>query len=196
MPTPPRRVESRGGPGTSGTTNKRRRVEFTSTPPDSNNFTLQLKHLQNGAFAKGTWKNYETKFRKFKDFCPPGCINKRTADLWISRFAGHLALNEKLQFRTIQGYVATIRKLLSVYQNLKLDFMPKTELVLRGIKNHNNPTPKRATPITLSMLESISENIDRTCKTETNLWCMVLWGFFLALRKSNLTPSNSMGTGT
>lgn len=64
-------------------------------------------------------------------------------------------------------------------------------LSLKGIQRLNSHCVKRAEPITLDILFQFHEILDFSVNENIVYWCLFLFAFFLAARKSNLVPGSS-----
>ena len=85
--------------------------------------------------------------------------------------------------------VKTLHKLMNVNTDAFQD-MP-FRLTVMGLARNNTHVPRQAPPITPKILKDIHALLDFSVEEDLLFWAVVLVGFFLLLRKSNLVPDTS-----
>ncbi len=89
----------------------------------------------------------------------------------------------------IRNYLSGV-KLMHLHLGLDCPNLNQYDLttVLKGLARLNPHCPKQALPITPEILNKIYFELNHRDPADSTLWCMMLLGFFLMLRKSNLVP--------
>jgi hypothetical protein len=148
-----------------------------------------LQHSRRAAFATGTNKNLRVQWKSFFLFCLYFEFIPIPATLdTICLYAQFLSRSFKTT-AAIKNYLSGV-KLLHLYSAVSYPDFGAFELTLalRGLSRLNPHCPKQALPITPLILQSMYYFLDMNEPLDATYWCLLLFGFFLMLRKSNLTP--------
>ena len=181
-------------------------VDFTVVVPKNKPKQLQqpdvtledldrgVSRAQSSAFAEGTLKNLTTQWVRYLTFCTIYQINPFPASIEdLCRFAQYLSLILK-SHQSILNYISGVKTL---HKLLKFETAQFTDLLvvltLRGLHRLNTHVPKQSPPVSLEILDRISKLIDFDNEDDVIFWAVVLIGFFLLLRKSNLVPDTGAG---
>ena len=146
------------------------------------------KHFINNYNALGTRKNHKTHRKRYREFCKysnttPFPVN----EFKLSKFATFLSDLMKT-VESIKAYCATIcddhkmKGYKPVHRGLKFHRM------LAGIRKQLRHRVKRAQPMTTQLLTEIEKVVNKKKQKEEVVWCAMLGGFNMVLRKSNLVP--------
>lgn len=151
----------------------------------------QLRKTKRAALAEGATKNILVQWRAFDSFCIK--YNRHewpTSTDTLCLFAQHLAKMMR-SVKSIEAYLYSVVKL-HQYANASPPNMKDfhVQLTLKGIRQKLNHTVKQAKPLTPELLLKIRQVLDMTCTENRVFWAILLTGFFLLLRKSNLVPDN------
>ena len=150
------------------------------------------------ALADSTKKSYKSAKRRYHSFCTVHNINPLPVrEQSLSRYAASLA-NEGLAHTSIKCYMSAVRHLHieEGWGDPKLNYMPKLELVMRGIKRvqgrKHKPSPRQ--PITPELLRKLREVWLKPSAGGDGimLWAAATLCFFGFLRSGEITvPSDS-----
>ena len=139
------------------------------------------------AFAPGTRQNYLTQIFSFYAFCRFFCMP------WLSVDGSILALYAQFLSRTfrspesVRNYIHSVKKLYLILElPTKIFDDLDLKLTLRGISRLKKHVPKRAEPITPSILLEIHSLLDMSDQFHVVCWALFVIAFFSMSRKSNL----------
>ena len=145
------------------------------------------RQLVAGAFAPGTLKNLRGQWARFVTFCE--CLELRdwfpvSTEVLIMYIAWLCRLVKSQD--TVRNYVNGIRVLHSIQDADLSSFTDVTvRLALKGVDRKLRYTPRRAQPITPSILRRMLDGLDPESPREATFRALYLLSFFLFLRKSN-----------
>lgn len=142
------------------------------------------------AFAVGTRKNLKTQWKTFLLFCNFYEFEALPCTLQtICLYCQFLSRTFK-SVESIRNYVNGVKclHLLLEFEFPHLDSF-YFKLFFKGLKRVNPHEVKSALPITPPLLLKIHEVLDFQDKNISTFWCLILFGFFLICRKSNLVGS-------
>jgi hypothetical protein len=93
---------------------------------------------------------------------------------------------------SVRNYISGI-KLLHLFLDVEFPHIHEFEfkLVLKGLARLNPHLPRQALPITPDMLLEFYPFLDLRNLFDATAWCVLLFGFFLLARKSNLVPNSA-----
>ena len=162
---------------------------FAKARPPLEELDRNVRRSQMSAFAEGTLSNLTYQWVKYLDFCLFYGFQALPAEPHtLARYAEYVASTVK-SHKTVLAYISgvkTLHLLLNLDISAFVEFMFK--LTLRGMGRLNTHTPTQAPPMTAQYLSEIKKLLDFTREDDVILWAMLLVGFFLLLRKSNLVP--------
>lgn len=139
--------------------------------------------------AAGTTANVLVQWKAFEQFCVKYNTNEwPTTTETLCLFAQHLATRMR-SVKSIKSYLFGVKKL-HLYAGVQPPDLKEfhLQLTLKGLERelkHRVVQAKRMTP---KLLMKIWYLLDPKNKTHTLFWAILLTGFFLLLRKSNLVP--------
>ena len=152
------------------------------------------KRSQSKAFAPGTFANYLTQWVKYLSFL----VNFGLAGLPAT--TGVLVWYMQYISRSLKAHSSIVAYLSGVKKLHELMGLPTTafkgfllKLTLQGLWRTNEHVPRRALPMTPSILWALVKVLDLTKVDEAVFWCLCLFAFFLLFRKSNLIPDTVEG---
>ena len=150
----------------------------------------QLKVTQRAAYAEGTYKNLETQWKKYLEFCQEFDFVVMPADTeTICLYAQFLSNSFKAP-QSVKNYVNGVRVLHALNDHPVVAFKSfELKLTLKGIARVKAHTPHQAAPMTLEILLSISAVVGHST-LDVVTWAAILTAFFCMLRKSNLVPTS------
>lgn len=153
----------------------------------------ELKKSKKQAYAEGTTANVLTQWRTFNKFCDKYDIHEWPSSTeTLCLFAQYLAKRMR-SVKSIENYLFGVVKLHlyagEVAPSLK-DF--QIQLTLKGLRRRLRHRIKQAEPITPSLLLKIHKLLEFSNPKHTVFWAVLLTGFYLLLRKSNLVPINKI----
>ena len=153
---------------------------------------MNVRRAQMSAFAEGTLSNLTYQWVKYLDFCLFYGFNALPADPHIlCRYADYIASSVKSHKTVLYiSGVKTLHLLLNLPVKAFDDFIVR--ITLRGMGRLNTHTPNQAPPMTAHYLAEIKKLLDFGKEDDVILWAILLVGFFLLLRKSNLVPDTAM----
>ena len=139
--------------------------------------------------AKGTCKNHRTHHKAYLRFCEEYKFSPFPADDWrYCQFAQYLAWEDKVP-NTCSNYTSTVRHL------HRLQRMPCPEpsqvhfrLLTNGLQRQCKKPVKQAEPLTHQTLMQLYPYVDLTQELHVVVWVVLLVGFTLILRVSNIGP--------
>ena len=151
----------------------------------------RVKRTTKRGYQPGSSKNLRTYINRYLDFCMEFKLPPVPAEgMQLRRFAQFLADSPSISsYRTITNYiwgVKTFHKLLGFQAPDTGEFI--TRLVLKGLRLELARPIKQAEPITPKILVQIFYRVDFTYEEQLTAWVVVLYGFHMLLRKSNLVP--------
>ena len=142
----------------------------------------------NNSNAPSTRRNKETHVSRYLDFCTFGKMRPYPVNEFkLCKYATHLA-NSMKTVQAIKAYCATVCE-----DNELKGYRParrglKFYRTIAGIQRNKHHHVHRAEPMTIELLMQIEQVVDVSQDKELAVWCSMLTGFFLVLRKSNLVP--------
>ena len=151
-----------------------------------------VRRSQASAFAGGTLRNLTTQWVRYLTFCIaydfdplPGSVQT------LCRYAQYLSSCFK-SHQTLLCYLSGVKilhKLMGVsiqaFEDVALKF------AVKGMGRNNSYVPRQAPPMTPQLLKQIFQLLDFSDEDDTIFWAVLLVGFFLLLRKSNLVPDSA-----
>ena len=145
------------------------------------------------SYRPGTQRNYKSRARGYYHFCQFYELEMFPATKWnLVRYVRCLA-NGVMSYGTVTGYLSTIKRL---HQLGRYKFLTDTfqlELELMAIKHELAGPIKKAVPITPALLVRIFEKVGKTDVKQLVYFAVLVIGFCLFLRKSNLVPDTLTG---
>ena len=140
------------------------------------------------SYAPGSYSNMVMKRKWYTEFCIIFQLTPFPITQWqIIRFATYLSFWFTL-VQSIKNYVSGICMLNELNGFDEVSCGALYGNVIRGIWRELRACTKQAAPLTRELLQKISEIIDVTDQCQLATWVVVLFGFNLFLRKSNLIP--------
>ena len=151
----------------------------------------QMRISTRSAYAVGTFRNVRVQWESFIIFClffnlqylPASCYTLRLYVQFLSR--------SFISTDSIRNYLSGVKTLHSL---LDLDTYQFSDFVLlltlRGLNRLKPHMAKRSEPITLELLSRIHDTLNFDNKNNIVYYCLFLFAFFLAARKSNLVPTS------
>ena len=141
------------------------------------------------AWAPSTLKNMQTQFDLFVKFCTAFNYKCLPASVHtLCAFAQFLARDFKAP-SSIKNYLVGVKwfHVLSGLDTAQFDHL-SLKLLHKGIARIKKHQPQQALPITPEILEDIHGKLDLSVVEDISFWTLLLFGFFLMARKSNLVP--------
>ena len=149
----------------------------------------ELRHTQKQAFSEGTIKNLLTQWRAFYAFCRIYAIFiwPVTAHI-LCLFVQFLSFNLKSP-DSIRNYLSGVRTL-HLLTNHKCPDLNDFEIkiTMKGLRRRMKHTVTQAAPITPLILAQIHPLLNFRKKVDIVFWAVLLLGFFMMVRASNLVP--------
>ena len=143
------------------------------------------------AFAEGTFSNLHTQFRSYFSYCVYFRRNPLPAD--VDTVCGYAQfLSRAMQPAAISNYLSGVRTLHSFLghnYNFSDDF--HLQLLMRGISRINPHVPRRASPITPSILVQFHQHLDHRRSLHRTVWACALTLFFTLARMGSILPTSS-----
>ena len=136
--------------------------------------------------APGTRKNTCTKENRYMEFCEFAKTKPfPVTQFKISKFATFLSFKFK-SVDAIKGYCTKICQIneLRGFKPVKLGL--RFQKLIAGLRRTMAHEIKQAEPMTVELLEKISEKVNEYHQKQLAIFTLMLFGFFLFLRKSNL----------
>lgn len=149
----------------------------------------ELDNTRLAAHSAGTLKNLKTHARSYRKFCRRTELLPFPLTVYkLSLYAQHLASTLESP-QSIENYVSGV-KTLSRIAGIEVPQDPNDEIkrVMKGIKRLKGHKIIQARPITPLELKQMEKFVNHSDRLEATLWCAILFGFFLLVRKSNLVP--------
>ena len=146
------------------------------------------EEFQDTANAEGTNRNYESRRKRYREFCDFSKIRQfPVTEFKITKFATFLSDILKT-VESIKAYCTTIcdDNELKGYRPVRRGLMYYR--TISGIRHKLRHKVKRAAPMTEELLLKIETVVNVTDDKELVVWTCMLTGFNLVLRKSNLVP--------
>ena len=143
------------------------------------------------AWAPGTLRNMQTQFDLFVKFCDLYDFQSMPASYpTLCAFAQFLSRSFKAP-GSIKNYLVGVKwfHVLAGMETSQFDHV-SLKLVLKGISRLRKHLPKQALPLTPEILQEIFAKLDHTRVDDVSLWTLLIFGFFLMARKSNLVPDS------
>ncbi len=153
-----------------------------------------VRRSRSHAFAKGTTSNLRTQFRSYFNYCVYFHREPLPADLnTICGFAQFLSRSLKPQ--SIRNYLSGV-KLLHILSGYEYVFSEDfhLRLTLRGISRLHPHVPKRAKPITPTILRMFYEKMDQNDSLHCTVYACSLLLFFTMARLGSVLPSTVAST--
>ncbi len=152
------------------------------------------KQARNAALAPGTFKNISLHWRTFYAFCTfyglvrlPASVE--TVGLYIQCLADSFE-----SVASIKNYVSSIRTVHVFLQFPPPDFGSlEIVLALKGLYRLKGHVVRQAAPLTPEILNAFLNHLDLNDPLDATFWAMILVGFYMMLRKSNLMPDTVKG---
>lgn len=129
--------------------------------------------------------------RHYLEFCD--CLGFQSlpaAQRTLCLFAQYLARDIKSP-DSICNYINSI-KWLHILEGLEVTQFdhPSLKLTFKGLARSLKHLPNQALPITPEILTEIKGTLDMQCSEDVTFWTILIFGFFLMARKSNLVPDS------
>ena len=145
-----------------------------------------VAELAVAGLAPGSWKNFITHARKYREFCTtlrlyPFPMTEDKLCLYIAFLTLTLTTHG-----SVQGYVAGVRKLFAYARVHWLNSTTYVDLVMDGVKRVLDHVTVRAEPMTPEILLLIAEKVDVKSVFQVVCFKAMLISFCLFLRSSNV----------
>ena len=144
------------------------------------------------AFAAGTLKNLRLQWRRFETFCDCYEVRERfpvSVEVLVA-YISWLSCLVRSQ-GTVRNYVNGIKVMHSIHREDVSSFSDTSvRLTLKGVDRTLRFTPRRAQPITPSILTRMLDGLDVNSPRDATFRALYLISFFLFLRKSNTVPTS------
>ena len=140
------------------------------------------------SYAEKSLDNLHSQRKKYYEFCTEFNYTPFPVYEWkMVRYATYLSAKFK-SHKSVQNYVSAICTLneLNGFGEVKKSIYLKK--VLDGIKRKLRHVPRRARPFSFKILHQIKSLVNFNNEKELVIWVVLLFGFHLFLRKSNLIP--------
>lgn len=151
----------------------------------------ELKRTKRNALAEGTTKNILVQWKAFNDFCDKFNLHDWPASTeTLCLFAQHLARRMR-SVKTVQAYLYGVVQL-HLYAGITPPDINhfQVKLTIRGIRRFLKHRVQQCKPMTPVLLLKIHKLLNFNNVNDTVFWAVLLTGFYLLLRKSNLVPDN------
>lgn len=149
------------------------------------------KRTKKQAMAAGTTANVLVQWRAFEKFCVKYDTNEwPTSTETLCLFAQHLAARMR-SVKSIKSYLIGVKKL-HLYAGVPPPDLKEfhLQLTLKGLERELKHRVLQAKRMTPKLLLKIKSCLDPKNITHSAFWTILLTGFFLLLRKSNLVPDS------
>lgn len=150
----------------------------------------ELRHTKRRAVAEGTAKNKLVQWKAFNHFCDKFNLHEwPTSTETLCLFAQHLATRMR-SVKSVESYLVGVVDL-HLYAGVTPPSLKEfnIKLTLRGIRRSLKHRIKQPKPMTPQLLLKIFKLLYFDRFEDTVFWAILLTGFFLLLRKSNLVPN-------
>lgn len=156
-----------------------------------------LSPIQKKAFASGSYKNLIVQWRSFLSFCNHYSLDwQASCPRLISWYAIFLSGSMRSQL-TVANYLRGVKSLFVLLERDVSHFDSiMVRMTLKGLSRVFPHCPRRALPLTPSILIRIRSHLDFNVTDHVVFWSMLLLGFFTMARKSNLMLSSGVKEGT
>ena len=144
------------------------------------------------AWAPGTLKNMQSQFDIYVKFCQTfGYKILPASSDSLCSFAQFLARDFRAP-GSIKNYLVGVKwfHVLAGMETTQFDHI-SLKLVQKGIARLKKNLPRQALPLTPEILQDIYQYLDMSSVNDISLWTILLFGFFLMARKSNLVPDST-----
>lgn len=141
--------------------------------------------------AAGTTANVLVQWKAFERFCVKYDTNEWPSSTeTLCLFAQHLATRMR-SVKSIKSYLFGVKKL-HLYAGVSPPNLNEfhLQLTLKGLERQLKHRVMQAKRMTPKILLSIHKRLDKSNKLHAVFWAVLLTGFFLLLRKSNLVPNS------
>ena len=142
------------------------------------------------AFAGGTNSNLRTQFRSYFAFCV--YFRRNPLPATSDTICGYVQFSSRsMQPSAIKNYLSGVRTLhafLGFKHSLSDDYY--LQLVLRGIARLHPHVPRRARPVTPSILIGFYNYMDHNDSLHSTVWACGLFLFFAMARLGSILPSS------
>ena len=156
---------------------------------DFQDLLKEVEHSRHHAFAKGSYSNLRTQVRSYFSFCV--YFGRRPLPADPKTIYGFVQfLSRSLVPSSVRNYLSGVR-VLHIFHGLPFqhskDFL--LQLELRGIARLDPHVPRRAIPITPSILRSFLRCMDVNSSLHCCVWACSLFCFFTMARLGSVLPS-------
>ena len=151
----------------------------------------EVRRSMLAAWAPGTIKNMQTQFDIFEKFCKLYRYQALPASYQtLGAFAQFLARDFRAT-SSIKNYLVGVKwfHVLAGMDTSQFDHI-SLKLVFKGIARFKKHLPKQALPLTPDIMKEMHARLDLTTVNDVSLWTLLVFGFFLMARKSNLVPDS------
>ena len=151
------------------------------------------RRSQQAAFAESTIRNLMSQWNKFQQFCSLAKnVRLPVSSHQLSLYVQFLSRSLKAP-SSIRNYVSGLK---TIHTLMDIPF-PDTKsldvrLTLRGLERLTHYVPRKAVPVTPSLLVDIYNLLDMTQPIDVVFWCLFLFMFFLLGRKSQFLPDSTV----
>lgn len=151
----------------------------------------ELRITKKNALAEGTTKNILVQWKAFNEFCDKFNLHEWPSSTdTLCLFAQHLARRMR-SVKTVEAYLYGAIQM-HLYARVSApslkDFQIK--LTLRGIKRKLKYRVRQTKPLTPRLLLAIHQLLKPNNTNDTVFWAILITGYYLLLRKSNLVPDS------
>ena len=143
------------------------------------------------AFAKGTFSNLHTQFRSY--FAYTTYFERTSLPADVHTICGYVQfLSRSMKPPSIRNYLSGV-KMLHIFLGYEYKFSDDfhLQLVLRGISRINPHVPKRAKPITPSILLVFHQGMDHSSSLHLTVYACSLLLFFTLARLGSILPTSA-----
>ena len=151
----------------------------------------EVRRSMLAAWAPGTLKNMQTHFDLFVKFCTSFDYRFLPASAeTLCAFAQFLSREFKAP-SSIKNYLVGVKwfHVLAGLDTKQFDHI-SLKLVQKGIARLKKHQPSQALPLTPEILEDIYLKLDMSQVNDASFWTLLIFGFFMMARKSNLVPDS------
>ena len=151
----------------------------------------EVKLSMKSAYAEGTYKNLRIQWESFLMFCEYYNLNSFPVNVrTLCLYAQFLSRSFK-SVQSVRNYLSAVKTLHSLL-DLKYpeNGLMELNLLLRGIARNKQHVPRKASPMTPCILKEIHSFLNLDIEFDCVMWSLILFMFFLMLRKSNVMPES------
>ena len=144
------------------------------------------------SYAPRSLKNFNTQYKRYLQFCTEFTLTPFPVTQWqLVRFATYLSFFMKSP-ASIINYTAGVCVINKINGFGKVPKGTLFRKAMTGIKRKLQRQVKQAMPMTTAILHRIRRIVDISVPKQLGCWVILLFGFHLFLRKSNLVPDSKL----